>query len=455
MKPNNNENYQQRLIDILREWKVGAEENFIAYAEEIYKSKIYDYFNGLVAPSFHGVFVKVEDIKFYKDDQHIDQFQELYFNDNSSRILYCAKEITLMPCEITEIEFQSVNLQKLNFKNIHGDFEINNGILEFWFHPKLDIKRAIYIYQNISKYAKIRAHLSDKRIVEKDVTIDFGNSYPFKKNTQIKNNMSDPKLQFKLSVNLSSFEENSFERIELLISNQLMDISVFELRQAFITNLLPMINYNFEKSLSIYIDGHQERYWFDLEKETNYTTEELRCIMIEKNVLDPTSYKTIYKGGKIGFELNSIAPYMNKSVVAHLFVNNILSLNGDIANYDAVWYEKNVSLYKMRFSSFIQVSEDTVNIKNIESLSTILKAHDIFKWTSSSWLNLLGFFDKFSCNKVKPLFRSSKVEDNLIFLEFNCMNHMDKVWINYYVSQVKEFILHNIPFFDFDLKVIF
>ncbi|AJI57445.1 hypothetical protein LA02_1238 [Francisella philomiragia] len=440
------------MMSCLNHLQTQARNDFEKYARNLYISRVKASFSHLLTPVYRGVFVKLADCYLENDSNYIDLEQQIQlYVQHDEDVLYSAISTRILPFDITGVKANSKAMEII-FMAKSGQFSLQDNNFSFWINSNyIDIASLTYLYNSMSRIKKfsIIIEFLDGSIFEKEVQVSYGCDYIQHSNHKFRQNLSDPRLQFRVNVDLKQYFLKKMKTIKLIIpGSYLEEVAQEQLSDLFHTNLIPVINQKQTISQSFIMDGDHEINWLSTKNDSynKSSIHEVLAVYADNKLLDFSDYKVIYKDGKVGLEFSQISLVLNKVIYADIYVSyqtNDALMN----NYQKVslnWLNQSISSYKMCIrSSFLGMGNDHEKYFT-ESLMKILKTSLIHLWKLDDWKFLLKFTDTFAFESIEKWFCGVTVgSNNVISLFFKAIPEGYLYWIEYYLSQLEIFINKN------------
>lgn len=452
----------KEMIAALNQLQAQTEKDFKSYTKDLYSSKVKAHFPHMLTPTYQGCFIKISDCYLEDDSNYIDLEQQVSIQlDDDQQILNSAISTRILPFDVINVTNQSKGLE-LFFADKSEDFSLQDSKFSFWLYSEyIETEKLIAIFNKLSQINKfdLELVLDDGSIIKKTVEISYGYNYVQHSNHKFRQNLADPRLQFRINVNLQQHFSQKIKSIKLIIKGIYIDeLYQDQLNDLFHTNLIPVINQCQSISDSFIMDGDHEVYWLNLKEELSHDfyIHEVLTVYVDNLPLAPIDYKVIYKSGRVGLEFNQISQVFNKTIHADIYIS--YKLDQALINHhhktQVGWLNQNISTYKLGIKGLISGSENRHETQLIEPLLKILKIPYIHQWQVQDWQGLLKFTDLSALVDIHIWLSDISVNEQGVNLYFKSVPEEFYDWVRFYIKQL-EFFLQKNTILDFKLKEFF
>ncbi|MED7788110.1 type VI secretion system baseplate subunit TssF/IglH [Francisella sp. 19X1-34] len=451
----------KEMVNALNQIQSQAERDFKNYTRCLYSSKVKAHFPHMLTPTFQGCYIKVSDCYLHDDSNYIDLEQQVEVDIlKKQQLLYSAISTRILPFDVESVENQTQGIS-LKFTAKSESFTLQDNSFSFWLHSdSMAIEELIDIYGklNILDKASLKIEFVDSSILEKVVDISYGYDYIQHSNHRFRQNLADPRLQFRINVNLHQHLSQKIRSIKLLVQGfSIEELYQDQLNDLFHTNLIPVVNQYQAISDNFVMDGDYEVYWLKSKERTDFYIHEVLTVYVDKKPLAPIDYKVIYKDNRVGLEFNQISQVYNKVISADIYVSRKFD-QGLMNNYHKAkvkWLNQNISTYKLEVKSLITTSETQYDIHLIEPLLRILKIPSIHRWHLQDWKGLLKFTDISALVDIQAWLNDISIDEEMqISLYFKSVSKSYQNWVRFYLGQIEVFLQKNTKY-NFRIKGVF
>ncbi|OIN83023.1 type VI secretion system baseplate subunit TssF/IglH [Francisella sp. TX07-6608] len=442
----------KEMMSALNQLQTQVKKDFRNYTRYLYSSKVKSYFPHMLTPTFQGCYIKISDCYLEDDSNYIDLEQQVSVDIlKQKQILYSAISTRILPFDVVEVKTQIEGMQ-LTFAAKSEYFSLQDNSFSFWLHSDyMSIEQLVNIFKKLNKNAKfsLAIELADGSVTQKAVDVSYGYDYVQHSNHKFRQNLADPRLQFRVNINMQQHFSQKIKSIKLLVHGFFIEeLYQEQLNDLFHTNLIPTINQCQTISDSFVMDGDYEVYWLKSKEKivTDFYIHEVLTVYADKQPLAPIDYKVIYKDGKVGLEFNQISQVFNKTIFADIYLSNKLdqALMNNYHKAQVRWLNQNISTYKLDIKGLITNSETSYEIQLIEPLLKILRIPYIHKWQLQDWKGLLKFTDISALIGIQTWLNDVVIDDqNQISLYFKSVPENYHDWVNFYLRQIEVFLRKN------------
>ncbi|ASG68507.1 hypothetical protein CDV26_08985 [Francisella halioticida] len=453
----------KEMMSALNQLQTQVEKDFKNYASCLYSSKVKTHFPHMLTPTFQGCYIKIADCYLEDDCSYIDIEQQVGIEIlEQQQILYSSVSTRILPFDVVSVE-NKIQGMELTFSAKSKYFSLQDSSFSFWLHSdSMSVEQLVNIYTKLNKIDKLslKIEFSDDFVFEKTVDINCGYDYLQHSNHKFRQNLADPRLQFRVNIDLHQHFSQKIRSIKLLVQDFFIEeLYQEQLNDLFHTNLIPVINQYQTISDSFVMNGDYEVYWLkDKEKVAiDFYIHEVLTVYVDKQPLAPIDYKVIYKNGKVGLEFNQISQVFNKTIFADIYVSHKLdqALMNKYHKARVKWLNQNISTYKLEVKSLITTSESTSEAYLIEPLLKILRIPYIHRWQLQDWKGLLKFTDISALVDIQPWLNDISVNEEMqVSLYFKSIPESYHDWVTFYLGQLEMFLQKNTKH-NFRIKGVF
>ncbi|MBK2123964.1 type VI secretion system baseplate subunit TssF/IglH [Fangia hongkongensis] len=447
-------NKENVLLSILDKWKVKAEKSFESYAQKVLLSKLQQHFSKLAMPSVEGVFVKAQNISINTDTEIVEYDQRLNINAAlGESALYSMQNVIIMPYDVVAQNFIK-GVLSCRLAHASQSFELKHKRIELWFLPEhCSTLQALALFQSFSEEVSISYEDLYGEVHQMKAKAEFGCDYPLHINQRIKNKLSDPRIEFKITILLSAIADPRFKWIDVKLKNHTHSASKIDFHEALKTNIIVMGNQRKCQSSMLVMDGHKERYKLSLEDAPEaYQIYDVMAVHAAQQILEATSYRTIYDEDKVSLEFNSVLPVINQKIQADIYVHFHVNQDYFDTTSSLKWHANSISYYDLAVTDLIASNKVPLQMLSLESLMRLLNLQFIEKWQVESWRQILAFFDQYVGEKISTLLINVERNNGGTTLNFMAEGEIEKNWIGYYICQLERFVKYHMSHSNIKLK---
>ncbi|MED7818887.1 MULTISPECIES: type VI secretion system baseplate subunit TssF/IglH [unclassified Francisella] len=442
----------KEMMSALNQLQSQVENDFRNYTKCLYSSKVKAHFPHMLTPTFKGCYIKISDCYFEDDSNYIDLEQQVRINlSKQQQILYSPISTRILPFDVTNIESQNNGIE-LTFAAKAKPFRLQDNNFSFWLYSDhIPIEQLIHIFEKLTKTKSVHLtiNLDDGSIYSRKVDVSYGYDYMQHSNHRFRQNLSDPRLQFRVNVNLFQHFSQKINNIKILIDDFCIeDLYQEKLKDLFHTNIIPVVNQYQTISASFIMDGDYEIYWLETKEkfDSDFFIHEVLTVYADKQPIAPIDYKVIYKDGKVGLEFNQISQVFNKTIFADIYISYQIdqALMDNYHKTSVKWLNQNISTYRLDVKSLITNSTDVYDSYLIEPLLKILRTPYIHNWKLEDWQGLLKFTDISALVKIQPWLNDIFIDQHMqISLYFKSVPENYHEWVRFYLRQLEIFLQKN------------
>jgi hypothetical protein len=452
----------KEMILALNQLQSQAEKDFRNYTKNIYHSKVKSHFPHMMTPTYQGYFIKISDCYLDNDSNYIDLEQQVNINiKDEQQIFNSAISTRILPFDVVNVQAQSKGIE-ITFEAKLEKFSLQHSSFSFWLYTDyMSTDQLIIVFNKLSKITEfsLSVDLEDGSLYKETTDVSYGYEYVQHSNHKFRQNIADPRLQFRININLHNCFSQKIKSIKILINGLFIDRHYHDqLDDLFHTNLIPVVNQYQTISDSFIMDGDHEIYWLKPKEEVNpnFCIHEVLTVYVDKQPLASIDYIVIYKDGMVGLEFNQISEVFNKQIFASIYISYKAnkSLMDNYHKADARWLNQHISTYELNIKSPIAGTESISETKLIEPLLKILKIQSIHKWQFQDWQGLLIFTDLSSSLDIHKWLNNVTVNEQQVCLYFKGVSEDYHEFIIYYLSQLEIFLEKN-TVHNFRIKEIF
>lgn len=453
----------KEMMSALNQLQTQVEKDFKNYKSCLYSSKVKTHFPHMLTPTFQGCYIKISDCYLEDDSNYIDIEQQVGVDIlEQQQVLYSSMSTRILPFDVVSVENQSQGVE-LTFAAKSEYFSLQDNNFSFWLHSDyMPIEQLVNIYRKLNNIDKLslRIEFADDSVLDKTVDISCGYDYVQHSNQKFRQNLADPRLQFRINVNLHQHFSQKIKSIKLSVQGfSIEELYEDQLNDLFHTNLIPVVNQYQTISDSFVMDGDYEVYWLNGKEKVNadFYIHEVLTVYADKQPLAPINYKVIYKDGRVGLEFNQISQVFNKTISADIYVSHKLdqALMNNYHKARVKWLNQNISTYKLEVKSLITTSDSLYEAHLIEPLLKILKIPYIHRWQLQDWKGLLKFTDISALVDIQPWLNDITIDEQMqTSLYFKSVSENYHDWVRFYLRQLEVFLQKNTKH-NFRLKGVF
>lgn len=417
----NNNITVKEMMSALNQLQTQVEKDFRNYTRYLYSSKVKSHFPHMLTPTFQGCYIKISDCYLEDDSNYIDLEQQVSIDIlEQNQILYSSISTRILPFDVVNVETQAKGVQ-LTFAAKSEYFSLQDHIFSFWLHSDyMSIEQLVNIFRKLNKSDKFSLviELADGSICQKTVDISCGYDYVQHSNHRFRQNLADPRLQFRVNIDLQQHFSQKIKCIKLLIHGFFIEeLYQEQLNDLFHTNLIPAVNQCQTISDSFVMDGDYEVYWLKSKEKiaADFYIHEVLTVYADKQPLAPIDYKVIYKDSKVGLEFNQISQVFNKTIFADIYLSYKLdqALMNNYHKAEVRWLNQNIFTYKLDIKGLITTSESSYETHLIEPLLKILRIPYIHNWQLQDWKGLLKFTDISALVDIQPWLNDVAIDEQI------------------------------------------
>lgn len=218
----------KEMMSALNQLQSQVENDFRNYTKCLYSSKVKAHFPHMLTPTFKGCYVKISDCYFEDDSNYIDLEQQLSIKLlEQQEILYSPISTRILPFDVTNIEYIDNGIELFSSKT--KSFRLQDNNFSFWLHSDyIPVEQLINIFRKLNNASEfyLTIDLDDGSTCQRKIDVTYGYDYVQHSNHKFRQNLSDPRLQFRINVSLFQYFSQKINSIRLAIKALLSRICI-------------------------------------------------------------------------------------------------------------------------------------------------------------------------------------------------------------------------------------